>query len=83
MRSSVSKKNQERKEEAEVTSQFAALLCNQLLEKSPNSFQEFIRAHGVSNEKHLYLRTHFQQRSMNYLIIITKYLTGDLREIKW
>lgn len=80
MRSSVSKKNQEGEEEAEVTSQFAALLCNQLLEKSPNSFHEFIRAHGVFNEKHLYLKTHFQQHPINCLIITldTKYLTGDL-----
>lgn len=59
MRSSVSKKNQEGEAEAEVTSQFAALLCNQLLEKSPNSIQKFIQAHSVF--KQLYLRTHFQK----------------------
>lgn len=60
MRSLVSKKNQEGEEEAEVTSQFATLLCNQLLEKSPNSIQEFI-PNFSSGTQHLYLRTYFQK----------------------
>lgn len=67
MKSLVSKKNQEGEEEAEVTSQFAALLCNQLLEKSPNLIQEFIRVPSFSsnipsfssNTPRLYLRMHF------------------------
>jgi len=32
---------------AEVTSQFVALLCNQLLEMPPNSIQGFIEAAGI------------------------------------
>lgn len=71
MRSSVSKKNQEGEEAAEVTSQFAALLCNQLLEKSPNSIQEFIRASSFSSDtRHPYLGTYFQKHPTNYLTII-------------
>lgn len=60
MKSLISKKNQEGEEEAEVTSQFAALLCNQLLEKSPNLIQEFIQAPSFSSDiQRLYIKMHF------------------------
>jgi len=69
MRSLVSKKNQAGEEEAEVTSQFAALLCNQLLEKSPNSIQEFIRAPTFSIMIYLYLRTYSQKHSITIIYL--------------
>lgn len=56
---------------AEVTSQFAVLLCNQLLEKSPNSIQGFIEASSSLNDaRHLLFMNAFSKASINYLTII-------------